>query len=187
MGPHKTQQQKLTGLRERLANDQSIDNREIRAALGVEDYKIYEQKLTEAKTENDQLKSRERTPGQKHAEELIKTVLRLDGRGADSTVWMDRAGEALDGLTEAELHEMNYWVKNADTGTVEFDQLAAIDRPSIYVDAGYRLNETIADLKKRVLSDTVDRLLGKDSVDEQAVKKDNERLRRLLKSVSDDD
>lgn len=186
MGPHKTQHQKMSGLRDRLVNDQSIPNREIRAALDADDYKIYKEKLEEAKSENDKLKIKERTAGQKHAEQLIKQALMLDGRGADSSVWMDKAGVALDELTDAELAEMNYWMRNSSTGVVEFDQLAAMDRPKIYVDTGINLNESAADLKKWVLVDTIDGLLGKENQDDQAVQKKINRLQGLMSSVSDE-
>ena len=53
MGKHKSQREKLLDLRQRLENDEKIPNREIRAAFGKDDYKIYEEKLKQAKAEND--------------------------------------------------------------------------------------------------------------------------------------
>jgi len=73
MGKHKTQKTKLEILRSRLENKETIKNRDIQAAFGKVDYKIYEQKLNDARAENDESKEAPpRTYSQKKSEDAIK-------------------------------------------------------------------------------------------------------------------
>lgn len=181
MGKHKTQRKKLQGLRQRLLNDETIPNREIRAAFGKRNYKIYAEMLKQAKAENDEGNRRERTAAQKKTERLIKQALMLGGRGADSTVWIEKASEALGELTEIERAEMNYWERHSETGTTEFVWPAGDDTTAIYKD----FLVGVSDIKQGALVGALDEILGGEEMDEAAKEQIRQRLKRLRTSLVD--
>jgi hypothetical protein len=159
MGKHRSQHQKLTTLLSELQNGTVTKNRDIRAAFGKDDYKIYDAALASARTENDEFKNVERTDDQKEVVEAIKIAQMHSARGTGSEDRLrERVGELMRELSHSEREEMNYWCVANDTGTIEVDWLSSYDNSSIYKEL--RFHKTVAELKHDVLVEVIEGVLS---------------------------
>jgi hypothetical protein len=196
MGKHQTQKEKLLDLRGRLANDESIPNRQIRAAFGTDDYKIYEEKLAQAKKDNNEAKVIERTPLQRQAEEYLKLGMMYHVRNGTNNIGdtkLELAAEIFQTMTPHELAEMNYWELDQESGRIEVNMMDGIDGlVGIYKVHG-GMYETMADIKERILGDSINAIIGPEKITkkEADVKLDviaaGVKLRKFNKSLKDED
>jgi hypothetical protein len=175
---HKSIEEKLTALRTRIKKGEVIANRDIRSAFGKQ-YVVYD-KLQKAAVKYAKDYNRERNSNRSEAQQnvakLIKQVLMLDGRGADSAAHIERACEQFEEMDVYEREAMNYWNKHAETNAVQWNNLDALNKEKIYKE---KTALRLMDVKQDALVEAINKVIGEAT----EVQRSSERLTRLLGNV----
>lgn len=185
MGKHREQAEKLEALRERLEAGELPESREIRHAIGADDYTaIYKKAQAELRAEaaayeQSLAQMKERTDAQKEVERTIRTWLSLNSRVAEGKATQasadkqeERLGELFTELTHDERAQMNYWTVDEATRQIIACDDATTKKLPIYRDAGVGSKE---DLKREALRRAIDEKIGRDE-DDTETPTENENL-----------
>lgn len=166
MGKHRTQKQKLLGLRQRLDAGETIKSREMRAALGADDYTaIYKEALAARKKGRDDYDSymTERTDAQKEVAQAIRTWRSITSRVAKGTAkqasadkWEEKLCDLFAALTHEERARMNNWTVN-EVGAIVFNDDATTKGLSIY--RGYPSMGDLESLKREAQAAAIEKVL----------------------------
>jgi len=167
MGKHRSKEEKLLALQERLRNSDSIANREIRAILSPDEYADYElwvENLSAVDEENILAAKPIRSPDQQAAAQAIKMLRSLVTRtwnriATDNSIenWREIARERLEALSNTERADLNCW--EWDNGNVVLTHDAEDSAVAIYVNLGTK-KRPAKDIKREALLRVVDDLLA---------------------------